>query len=121
MFSDPITITINAVAKNLIRINQDGYSSEYRLKEATGEYRVKIRNSSYLDKSRGGRKVDRHNVELIHEVYPVAPAIYSTIRKDYHVFEMDVGDDAATMAKVVAGLSAFVTEANAAKMINFES
>lgn len=121
MFSDPLTITINAVAKNLIRINQDAYSSEYRLKEATGEYRVKIRNTSYKDKARGGKSVDRHNVELIHELYPVAPAIYPTIRKDYHVFEMDVGDDMAIMAKVVAGLSAFVTEANATKMINFES
>lgn len=121
MFSDPITVTINAVAKNLIRISQDGYSSEYLLKETTGQYRLRIRNSSYVDKTRGGKKVDRHNVELIHEIYPVSPAIYSTIRKDYHVFEMDVGDDTSLMAKTVAALSAFVTEANATKMINFES
>lgn len=121
MFSDPITITVDAVAKNLIRINQDGYSSEYLLKETSGQYKVKIRNSSYVDKSRGGKRVDRHNIELIHEIYPVSPAIYSTIRKDYHVFEMDVGDDSAVMAKTVAALSAFVTEANATKMINFES
>lgn len=121
MFTDPLVITINAVAKNLIRINQDGYSSEYLLKEATGEYRVKLRNSSWTDKTRGGKKVDRHNVELIYTIYPVSPAIYPTIRKDYHVFEMDVGDDAALTAKLVAGLSAFVTEANATKMLNFES
>jgi hypothetical protein len=120
MFADPLVITINAVAKNLIRINQDGYSSEYRLKEATGEYRVKLRNSTYTDKTRA-KVVDRHNVELIYEIYAVAPAVVSTIRKDYHVFEMDRGDDAALMAKLVAGLSAFVTEANATKMINFES
>jgi hypothetical protein len=121
MFADPSVITINAVAKNLIRINQDGYSSEYLLKEATGEYRLRIRNSSYTDKSRGGKKVDRHNVELTYTIYAVAPAVYPTVRKDYHVFEMDVGDDAALMGKLVAGLSAFVTEANAAKMLNFES
>jgi hypothetical protein len=121
MFSDPVTVTINAVAKNLIRINQDGYSSEYLLREATGEYRLRIRNSSYNDKARGGRKVDRHNVELIHTIFAVAPAVYPTIRKDYAVFEMDVGDDAALMAKTVAGLSGFITEANATKMLNFES
>jgi hypothetical protein len=121
MFADPTVITINAVAKNLIRINQDGYSSEYLLKEATGEYRLRMRNSSYTDKTRGGKKIDRHNVELVYTIYPVAPAVFPTIRKDYHVFEMDVGDDAALMAKLVAGLSAFVTEANATKMINFES
>jgi hypothetical protein len=121
MFADPLVITINAVAKNLIRINQDGYSSEYLLKEATGEYRARIRNSSYTDKNRGGKVVDRHNIELTYTIYPVAPAVFPTIRKDYHVFEMDVGDDAALSAKLVAGLSAFVTEANATKMINFES
>jgi hypothetical protein len=121
MFSDPLTVTINAVAKNLIRINQDGYSSEYLLKEADGEYRLRIRNSTYSDSKRGGKSVDRHNVELIHMLYPVAPAVYPTIRKDYHVFEMDVGDTAANMAKLVAGLSAFMSEANATKMINFES
>lgn len=121
MFADPITITINSIAKNLIRINQDGYSSEYLLKEATGEYRVRIRNSSRADKARGGQLVDRHNVELTHTIYPVAPKVYPTIRKDYCVFEMDVGDDAALMAKTVAGVSAFITEANATKMINFES
>jgi len=121
MFTDPLTITINAVAKPLIRINQDGYSSEYLLKEADGEYRLRIRNSSYVDKTRGAKKVDRHNVELTHTVYPIAPATFPTIRKDYHVFEMDVGDTVATLAKFVAGLSAFVTEANATKMLNFES
>ena len=121
MFADPLVITINAVAKNLIRINQDGYSSEYLLKEATGEYRVRIRNSSYTDPKRGGKSVDRHNVELVYTIYPVAPAVYPTIRKDYHVFEMDVGDDAALAAKLVAGLSAFVKAANATKMTNFES
>jgi hypothetical protein len=121
MFADPLTITVNAVAKNLIRINQDGYSSEYLLKETTGEWRLRIRNTSRADKARGNKVVDRHNVELVHTLYPVAPAIYPTIRKDYRVFEMDVGDDAAYEAKIVAGLSAFITEANAAKMINFES
>lgn len=120
MFADPLVITINAIAKNLIRINQDGYSSEYLLREATGEYRARIRNSSYTDKTRGV-KVDRHNVELVHTIYPVAPATLSTVRKVYHVFEMDVGDDSALMAKTVAGLSAFDTEANATKMLNFES
>nr|UJQ85249.1 MAG: hypothetical protein 2 [Leviviridae sp.] len=121
MFSDPATVTINAVAKNLIRINQDGYTSEYLLKETTGEYRLRIRNTSYVDKTRAGKKVDRHNVELTHTIYPVAPVTQPEIRKAYMVFENDVGGDTGLMAKTVAGLSAFMTEANATKMINFES
>lgn len=121
MFADPLAVTINAVAKNLIRINQDGYSSEYLLKEASGEYRLRIRNTSYLDKARGNRKVDRHNVELTHTIYPVAPAVFPEIRKVYTVFENDVGGDTVLATKTVAGLSAFLTEANALKMANFES
>lgn len=121
MFSDPLTITVNAVAKNMIRINQDGYSSEYLLRETAGEYRARIRNSSYTDKTRGGVKVERHNIEFVYTIYPVSPATFPTIRKVYHVFEQDTGDDSALMAKTVAALSAFVTEANATKMLNFES
>lgn len=51
MFADPQTLTVNAVAKALVRINQDQYSSEYLLRSSTDEFRLKIRNSSYLDKS----------------------------------------------------------------------
>jgi hypothetical protein len=121
MFADTLTVTINAVAKNLVRINQDGYSSEYFLRETLGEFRLKLRNSSYTDKTRTGKKIDRHNVELTHTIYPVAPATLSTIRKVYTVFEFDQGDDLALSAKTVAGHSAFVTEANATKLLNWES
>ena len=121
MFTDTLTITINAVAKVLNRINQDGYSSEYFLREADGEFRLRLRNSSYVDKARGGKKVNRHNVELVHSLYPVAPAIYPTIRKDYAVIEDDTGDVIATAAKTAAGTFAFLTEANVTKLLNFES
>lgn len=121
MFADTITFTINTVAKVLTRINQDGYSSEYLLKETTGEYRARLRNSSYKDSKRGGKVVDRHNIELVYTIYPVAPATQPIIRKVYNVFEIDNGDDLALMSKTVAAHSAFSSEANALKMLNFES
>lgn len=121
MFADPITITINAVAKNLIKINQDQYSSEYLLRETTGEFRLRLRNTSYTDKTRGGKKVDRHNVELVQTIYAVAPATVNTIRKAYAVFENDQGDTSVDCAKFAAGMFAFMTEANDTKLINFES
>jgi len=121
MFSDTLTVTINAVAKNLVRINQDRYSSEYFLRETTGEFTLRIRNSSYLDKKRGNMNVDRHNIELIHTIYPVAPAIVNTQRKAYVVFENDRGDTIVDPVKLTAGLLAFNTEANLTKMANRES
>lgn len=120
MFADTITVTINSVAKVLTRINQDGYSSEYFLRETDGEFRARLRNTSYTDKARS-IKVDRHNVELVHTIYPVSPATRPTIRKTYIVFEIDNGDVIATCAKETVGLEAFLTEANVLKLANWES
>lgn len=119
-FSDPLTITVNAVAKNLIRINQDKYSSEYMLRTATDEFRLNIRNTSYADKKRGVT-IDRHNVELIHTVFPVSPSTLSVIRKVYAVIENQQGDTLTDPAYVAAGLAGLLTVPNVQKMMNLES
>ena len=123
MFADPAVVTINGVAKSLQRINQDGYSSEYLLRSPTEEFRLNVRNSTYLPKGTT-RKVDRHNIELIHTVFPVAPAVESTVRKTYAVIENQQGDTLADPTNVAAGIFAFLTastNANITKMMNFES
>lgn len=123
MFADPLVVTINAVAKNLIRINQDKYSSEYLLRSATDQYRLNIRNSSYTDKKRNVL-IDRHNVELVHEVFPVAPATLSVIRKVYTVIENQQGDTLTDPVLTASGLFACLTastNANLTKLMNLES
>jgi hypothetical protein len=120
MFADPAVVTVNAVAKNLIRIRQDNYSSEYMLRSATDEFRMNIRNTSYSDKKRGV-EIDRHNVELIHTVFPVAPATLSTVRKVYAVIENQKGDSLTDPQYVASGLFAFLSAANITKLLNFES
>lgn len=120
MFADPAVVTINGVAKNLIRIRQDQYSSEYKLRSADDELRLNIRNTSYLDKKRK-IDIDRHNVEMIHEVFPVAPATTSVIRKVYVVFENQKGDTLTDPQHVVSGLLAFLTSGNITKLMNLES
>nr|UJQ85123.1 MAG: hypothetical protein 2 [Leviviridae sp.] len=120
MFTDTLTISINAVDKTLTRINQDGYSSEYRLREDTGEYSLRIRHSSYV-RAGSSIKVDRHNVELIHTVYGTEAGAPNVVRKTYTVFENDAGDSLADAENLVSGCVAFLTEANIAKMLNWES
>jgi hypothetical protein len=120
-FSDPLNVTINAVAKPLVRINQDKYSSEYMLRSSTEEYRLNIRNTTYADKKRGGILIDRHNIELIHTVFPVAPATVSTVRKIYAVLENQQGDTLTDPAYVGAGLAGLLTVPNLTKMMSFES
>jgi len=123
MFADPQTLTVNSVAKNLVRINQDQYSSEYLLRTTTNEFRLKIRNSSYLDKTRKVM-IDRHNVEFTETVFPVAPAVLSTVRKTYIVMENQQGDTLADPTYDAAALFAWLTastNANITKLMNFES
>jgi len=120
MFADPAVVTINAVAKNLVRINQDKYSSEYMLRSATEEHRLNIRNTSYVDKKRGVA-IDRHNVELIHTVFAVAPATLSTVRKVYAVIENQQGDTLVDPRNVALGLFAFLASAKIDQLLNLES
>lgn len=120
-FPDTITITINAVARVLTRVRDDGYSSEYRLRIAgTDEFRMFIRNTSYTDKTTK-REVDRHAVEFQHTVLPVAPATVPTVRKIYTVLENQQLDTLIDPVKMAVGALAFLTEANLTKIINFES
>ncbi len=120
-FPDTISITINSVAKVLIRIKDDGYGSEYRLRNANvDEFRLLLKNSSYSD-SKTKVAYDRHSAELTHTVLPVAPAVNPTIRKMYAVLENQQVDTVVDPAKFGAGFVAFLTEANLTKLLNFES
>lgn len=119
MIGDTVGITVNAVAKTLAKINQDGYSSEYFLKEATQEFRMKIRNS--YDKSLpDGTKVARHNVELTQTVYATSTTPEIT-RKSYVVIINYHNDDAVSVGYLQSALNGFMTAANVAKLTNFES
>jgi len=123
MFADPQTVTINAVARAMVRINQDKYSSEYRLLLADREFKFNIRNTTYLDKKRGVT-LNRHNVELIETVFPVAPATISFVRKAYFVVENQLGDTLVDPVYDASGLCAWLTatsNANLTKLMNSES
>lgn len=123
MFTDPQTVTINGVARVLQRINQDGYSSEYRLRGPTTDHTMSLRNTSYLDKKRGVM-IDRHNVEYVHTVFPVAPSTVATKRKVYVVIENQQGDTLEDPVHYAVGLLNWLTAssgANITKLLNFES
>jgi hypothetical protein len=51
------------------KINQDGYSSEYLLKEGPYETRLRIRHTRETAKA-GKPQYDRHNVEITRSFYP---------------------------------------------------
>jgi len=125
MFADTITLTVNGGATVLNRINDsDPYSSEYYLRSTTDEYRLFIRNSKVSDKKRPGAFMDQHNVELIHTIYPVAPATLSTVRRIFVTFLNQQGDTLTGPSYIANSLCAWLvasTNANITKLLNFES
>jgi hypothetical protein len=122
MFSDTLTFTDLHGTDDFVlqRINQDGYSSEYRYRDADREIGLTIRNTSYADKKRPVT-IDRHTVQLTETVFPVAPATLSTIRKCYAVFENQQGDSITLSVDIAGALCAFLSESNWTKTVNFES
>lgn len=70
-FGSTLTLTVNAVAKVLNRINQDNYGSEYSLVTNLDSWNLKIRHST--DKVDGdGMVMLRHNLYLEHITYATA-------------------------------------------------
>lgn len=77
MLANTLTLTVNAVAKVLTRINQDAYGSEYRLVSASERITLKIRHSSQTGK--GGTLFDQHNAAVEWIQIPAAPAVPVTL------------------------------------------
>lgn len=121
-FADTITITVNAVAKVLTRVNSgDAYASEYRLRGTTDEYKLRMKHSTYADKARPGVTVNRHSAELTQTVYPVSPSTIPVIRKSYCVLEEAQSDDATAALNFDNGFIGFMSSANITKLLNWES
>lgn len=116
-FTDPQSITINAVGKSLVRINQDGYSSEYFLRQTLDEITMKIRNTSFV---RDGQTIDRHNVEITQTVYATA-TVPSITRKAYSVIENSRSDTPADAVFLGLALAGWMTSPNLTKLVNRES
>lgn len=103
-FGATLVVAYGGANKTLNRINQDNYGSEYYLREATIEYRLKIRHSKESPSKVTGKGFDRHNVELTVTVLatPTTPAI---VRQAYSVFRNDGYDDFAEVKKTDKALS----------------
>lgn len=115
--SNPNSISINAVAKSLVRINQDNYGSEYLYREATYELRLKIRHTK--EKAVGGNlPLSRHNIELTQTVFPTSTTLAIT-RQAYLVLRNLDSDTAIDVSYLAQGLVDFLTDANLGDLINW--
>lgn len=119
MLGDTITVTVNAVAKVLTKINQDGYSAEYLLRESTGKYSLKIRHSK--DKAQAnGVQYDRHAADFQYTIF-AAGAVPEFYRRCYVTIVNSSTDDATQVGYIVTGLEAYLNAANVSKVVGWES
>jgi hypothetical protein len=118
-FPDTFTVTVNAVAKVLVKIpSGNPLETTYRLRGTVDQYDMVIRHKSFTDKTRG--LVNRHSVELVHTVYAVSPSTIPTIRKTYTVFEETPADVVADVQKFDEAFVAALTAGNITKLLNYE-
>jgi ABC-type uncharacterized transport system fused permease/ATPase subunit len=118
MFGDSITLTVNAIAKTLKKINQDSYSSEYLLREADGEHRLTVRHSAEKALIQG-EKMERHNVEYRRTVFGTSPddgyqvVVSSTLRNPQRITGAEVDQYSDALADWV--------KANGILLVGWES
>jgi len=119
MLGDTISLTHNAIARVLSKINQDNYSSEYLLRTATDEYRLTVKHSTESAKP-GFMPFERHSIE-----FRVTTFATLTVPEVINVISVVIrakkgSDPAATLLTAKAQL-AWLTDANVTKLIAWES
>lgn len=110
------TITINnGAAKVLTLIKEGDYQSEYLLKDTASEFRLQIRHS----KTKSGQ--DRHNVELVENIYPTAEVPAGRVRKFYFVIENDIDDLSVANVDAMADLAIATANAFLNQLMGWQS
>lgn len=123
MLGNTITLNIGTIADPveiiLKKVNQDGYSSEYRLKDTDREHVVLIRHTKETSRTKGNA-VDRHNVSYTQNLFPTDLQPLGETRQAYAVIRVNPAVPNADNEPVVSAVMAF-TMANAEAILDWES
>lgn len=95
------------------------YSSEYRFKDGTSEYVVKIRHTKTTP-TNGRPSYDRHNVEVVQTIFAVGEVAEYT-RKFYFVYEVLPQDTSIALADAVADKMIATSNALLLSLLQWES
>lgn len=117
MLGDPVTVTIDAVAQIMPRVNDQNFGGHYR-KIATGvQYDLTVKHTTEANKL-GQKEMDRHNVDLKYTTFDAEglPTVYHV----YTVVRTPKGADPTVVEKMWAGFNTWAT-ANDAAIIGWQS
>jgi bifunctional N-acetylglucosamine-1-phosphate-uridyltransferase/glucosamine-1-phosphate-acetyltransferase GlmU-like protein len=119
MIGDTLTVTYNSVAKVLNKINQDNYTSEFYLRDALEDYRVKVRHSTESVKA-GQPVYERHQVDLTRTVFATTTTperIYQT----YTVIRLQKGADPDAAELLASALCGVLSASFVDKVVGWQS
>lgn len=116
MLTSPQTVTIDTVAHDLSRINQDSYSSTYYKKGTGYEIRMNVRHS--FEKATPNGQYERHNVDIQYSTFGEDGSIKTD--QAYVVFRTLRGNDGDALAELLQGLISWVGT-NKAALVAWES
>jgi len=103
----------------LIKINQDGYSSEYLFRNTTVQYRAKIRHTTIPAKGTAPA-YDRHNFEVVKTTFE-AGGVAEFYEKFYFVLENKLGTTSVALSDAVADLAIASSNAFLTSLMSWES
>lgn len=112
---NPVDINVNAVDKDMFKINQDNFGSTYRLLSSVEKIDLKIRHQSEKPNA-AGVVFDRHNVDLTRTVFSTGAGIPDIVTQCYVVFRHANNDLSVHLPYLVIAMadllkeSAFVTD-----------
>lgn len=115
-FSDPQSITINAIAKSLVRIKSDGFKSIYRT--ADEEFTFTISHQETKSRTRRMCRIDQRKVAAD----PLtAVNEYKTVGVYLVVDEPEFGFTDTEIDYIVQGFKTWLSSGNVAKVLANES
>jgi hypothetical protein len=125
MLGSTLTVTLDGsggTAKILPLINQDGYSSEYFLAEATVTWRAKVRHSRDSVKA-GTQAFDRHTVTFERFLLPTEVAPLGRLTQVIYTIRTDPVEAQADVIDLSEAMSFYMVKAGgvAAKLLGWES
>jgi hypothetical protein len=119
MFADPLSITYNAVAKSLAKVNQDGGGSDYFLDD-TALTETKFRLSVRHTIPARGQAGESHLIRLDAERYPAG--VYTRMDSAWFVAKsFDTAQSITSHHYLANALVGALTSANVLKLLSREN
>lgn len=125
MLGSTLVVTLDGsggTAKTLPLINQDGYSSEYFLDEATVSWRAKVRHSRDNVKA-GTQSFDRHTVTFQRFLKPTTTYPLGLLTEVIYTIRMNANEASSDIIDLSEAMSFYMVKAGgiAAKLLGWES